>query len=368
MAKISIPTIQELTDQIVDNYESELGEDIPVLQKAFVRVWARVKAGVIYLGYRHSLWVLKQAFAETAGREALERMGRDYRLTPIPPVTQKIIVSFDGAEGTTLPTNRSLTIGDKVFITRVSGSVGVGDSSLTVECEAQTPGVEGGALVGDEATLVREIPGLSAEGVVTTVTREAFNAEELESFRERVLAERRNPPQGGSTPDWVRWAREVPGVVRVLAFRTAPGEVTVYPLVGFTLGDRLPDSNKLTEITDYISDPVRRPLNCENASAVLFTEQEFDVVITNLTPDTADLRSRITTAIENYLVSRFPKQYVIQPGNQAVVSTMDIYSVCRDAGAESVNVQLDRVGGGLNIPAYELLNSELAKPGSITIV
>jgi uncharacterized phage protein gp47/JayE len=365
---ITIPTLQELQEQIVTDYETELGQTIPLLPKTFIRVWAKVRAGLLYLAYRHSLWVLRQAFVETCDLAQLEKIGRDYRLSRVPPQSQIVQVQFDGLPGTTLPTNRALVFGEVTFITRTSGVVPLGGTTLTVEAESQTPGLVGAAGIGDSLLVVQEIAGLAQAGEVMAVVREAENEESLTSFRQRVLEERRTPPQGGAIPDWVRWTREVPGVANAIATREIPGNVVVYPLMGFTESDRIPTLSQLAEVTAYITDPIRRPLNCLDAEARAFRVVEFDVTISNLTPDTPEIRQSLTDNITAYMLSRFPRQYVIQPGARDVVGTMDIYNIARDLALQGLRLQLDEVGGSLDINFYQLAVDELAKIRNITFV
>lgn len=53
------------------------------------------------------------------------------------------------------------------------------------------------------------------------------DTEDDEVYRARIQFEKRNPPQCGSVTDYIRWAKEVPGVTRAFVFPLELGDGTV---------------------------------------------------------------------------------------------------------------------------------------------
>lgn len=363
---ITIPTAQEIQQNIIDNYEAELGQTVPLFQKSFLRILAKILGGLLYLAYRHSFWVVKQFFAKTADEVRLRILGEDYNITQIGGTFFRCTIVLNGTNGTVVQAGRAFTSGALVLLTETAETVAGGTVTLTLK--STIVGTAGNLLVGDSVSIVTQIAGLDSESTIDTILQNGEDLEDLEIFRDRIRDARRTPPQGGATPDWVKSAREVPGVVRAFAFRTAPGEVTVYPLTGFNADDRLPDSPKIAEVLAYVSDPIRRPLNCENVVVDSMSVKLFDVTMSSLVPNETELKETIKTAVRQYLIDRAPRQYLVQPNAKDVISVSDIYGIASQAGAQSLLVQLDEVGGASNITNYQLDYFELAEGDDVEFV
>lgn len=364
---MTIPSTSQIKDQIIADYQSALGQTIPVMPKAFVRILAGAIAGVLHLAYRFGAWIYRQIFASTADIEALTRIGGQYSVTRLPAVKSILTASVSGNPAVTIPMGATYQIGGIVFETtdaEILDGTGVGE--ITVQC--LTAGTLGNLTVSAALEIISPIAGLDSQAIVTALTTTGEDAEAIEDYRDRILAKIQQKPQGGAIPDFITWTREVAGVVRVVVARPVPGNVVVYPLVGTTYADRIPDGPKLSEITAYISDPVRCPLNAGTVQALAFTEIEFDVTFSDLAPaGDGQLQSDITQAVEAYFLDRFPRQYTIVNNPRDRITVMDLLAIARDNGAESVTVVLDNVTGSVaDIDSYQLAVSELAKVGTIS--
>ena len=86
--------------------------------------------------------------------------------------------------------------------------------------------------------------------------------EDLETFRARVLYRKRNPPQGGSAPDYVEWAGQALSTVKAV-FVDSFANDTRSVWVCFTVSDQangIPSTDQVATVQAYVSDPVRRPI------------------------------------------------------------------------------------------------------------
>ncbi len=361
---MTVPTIAELKEQFLSDIESETGQSAPLLPKAVWRVLATAVAGLAWLIYRFAAWAYDQIFTTTADEEALIRRGLEYGLTRKAATKWRGTLTATGTNGTTIPEATLYVLGDYVY--EVEEAVTI-SGSTTVEVQSLQTGDEVNPDIADTMELSSPITGVDREATVATTVQTAEDAEAIDDFRARVRQREQSQPQGGAIPDYKLWATEVAGIAEAYAFQPSPGFVNVYPLTDDDdPANRVPGSSKLTEVEDYLQDEERKPLNAQ-VSAVAFTELTFDVEIADLSPNTADVKSDIETAIEEHLYSRRPAQYSDEPDPRNVISASRLTKIAIDAGADVVTVTLKNAGGS-TITSYTLDDSELAVLGSVTWV
>jgi len=357
---VTIPTIAEIRDQIISDVEGKLGITVPYLPKAFIRVLATALAGVLSLAYRFGLWCYKQIFAATADDAALILRGAQYGLSRSPAVRAKLTAQATGTHDTQIPAGTYWTSDDNGLVYQQEETVVISGGVATITVECLTAGDAGNLANSETLTIGSPIAGIDDTATVTGTTTTGEDQEDIEDFRYRVMQREKNKPQGGAAPDYVAWALEVAGIAEAYAFRPTPGFVNVYPLTDDeNPANRIPSSEKLTEIEDYLDDTVRRPLNA-TVAAVAFTEFDFDVDIANLVPNDATTKANIEAAITAYMYARRPQQYEDEVNPVNVVSAAEITAIAIAAGAQIATVTLKNAGGN-PITSYELQDSELAK-------
>lgn len=362
---MTIPTTAEIKAQIIADIESALGQTTPILPKAAWRVLAGVLAGVQSLGYRFTLWAYRQIFAATADEDALLARGEQYGLAPSPAVAAVLTASATGTTGVTIPAGTLWYAGSLVYSQTADVEIAAGVA--TVEIEALTAGDAGNLSNGETVTLTTPLAGVDSEATIASTVTTGEDEESLESFRAQVQEREARKPQGGAAADYVQWALEVPGIVKAFAHRITPGYATVYPLVALTgvLGERIPDASKRAEVLAYLSDLHRKPLQSTPVVEEM-SEVEFDITVTDLSPDTAALRQTIEDAITAYLLTRYPRQYPDETAPTDVVSAAALSGVAVDAGMESGTLTMEV--SGVPLTTRTLAAGELAIFGSITWV
>lgn len=358
---ITIPTIAQIRDQIISDIEAKIGQTIPVLPKAFFRVLAMAIAGVLALLYRFGAWVYDQIFVATADREALIRRGSEFGILPNPAVAAKLTATATGANDTITQAGWLWQSVGVVYEQQEDVAIAAGSATIEVLC--LTAGADGNLANGSTITLVTPQAGVDNDATIASTVTTGEDEEDIEVYRTRVETRLQQRPQGGATPDYITWALEVAGIVKAFAFNTAPGVVTVYPLIALT-GTRIPAAPKLAEVEAYISDTSRKPL-CASVEAVAMTERTITPTVTALTPDNATLRQAIEDAWTAYMYRAFPKQYPDEIAPTDIVSLSGMYQEAMAAGAQSILATLTISGGGA-ITSHQLADSELAKLGTIT--
>lgn len=358
---ITIPKISAIADQIITGIEAKIGQTIPSAPKAFFRVLAYALAGVLALVYRYGAWVYLQIFPGTADLESLRRIGEQYGITQLPATAAEFTAIASGVNGTEIPAGELWQLGNQVYTQTALVTISGGLASISLL--ALVAGEAGTPAVGAEISIITPRAGVDEIATVDAVATTGEDAESTEDYRSRILTRTRQKPQGGSVADYVIWAREVPGIVKAFAFRTAPLEVTVYPLLDAP--DRIPGAPKLSEVEAYLQDTIRRPL-CANVYAQAMTERVVNLTVTDLQPDTTQTRNAIEAALEAYLLTRYPKQYTDEadPTDQLVRSLLIAESL--DAGARVIEADMYLDAEVSPTIYYTLANDEIAKLGTIT--
>lgn len=272
--------------------------------KLWPNVW-RIESKVLALiGFemeQRRAWLVRQLFASTADRVWLIRHGFEYGLQPTPASTAMGTASAAAAAGTVVPAGLQYARGDGTTYSTVARATASG-TSVSLALEADVAGSAGNTSAGMILTLVN--PDDAPLGLGKTCTVDSAedgtglsggsDEQDLEAFRAEVLYRKRNPPQGGSIPDYVEWVlAAVPTATRVFVDSFQNDSRSVW--VQFLVSDQpngIPTEGQVAAAQAYINDPIRRPVTARAfASAPLPIPQ--DIVIAGLSPDTADIRTSI---------------------------------------------------------------------------
>lgn len=267
-------------------------------------VW-RVESKVLSLiGFgleQRRAWLVKQLFASTADRMWLIRHGFELGLSLDP--AEPAIGSGSGAApaGLIVPAGLQYTRADGAVFNVVAAAAASGNS-VALDLEADAAGAAGNTDAGTALTLLDPDDAPTGTPAQITVLAAAdgsglsggVDEESLESFRAKVLYRKRNPPQGGSIPDYVAWVLEaVPTAVAVYVDSFENDNRSVW--VQFTVSDQvngIPTAGQVAAAQAYVDDPIRRPITARVfVSASIPVPQ--GIVIGGLSPDTVDIRQSI---------------------------------------------------------------------------
>lgn len=355
---VSISTTKEIRDKIVNDVESAIGQTIPFLPKAFIRVLAAALAGGLTLLYKFAAWVARQIFPQTSDREQLKKSGELVNVNE--KTASQAVEEFlaTGIDPTIIKAGFQWVGKNQVTYSTVS-DVSISGGVATIQGKALESGSIGNLNIDDEVQAVSPEPGIDNVAIVTGEITQGEDVEDLENYRDRTVERYQRKPQGGAEIDYIIWQKEVPGVTRAFAFITSPGIVTMYPLVDNDPGGRIPDQAKLDEVEDYVKTPGRAPLQArDNLITAAMTERIFSIEITNLIPDTQTAKDAIEAEIETYLLAREPVQFPDQIDKKNTISEAELTSVAVQAGGQSFDLVL-KLDAGV-ITSYTLLFNELA--------
>jgi len=276
------PDLPTLIERVKTDIKGGLGITT-VLRRSFVGVISRALAGLSHLLHGHLDFIADQIFADTAELEFLERIASIWGITRNEATFAELDVTITGNSGGVVPAGTLYQRGDGVqyaLDTEVTIPVGL---SIVGKVIAQDAGDNPNMAVADVISLISPIANVDGDATVSAVVVEAEDTESDASLRSRLITRIQLPPLGGSANDYIVWAKEVPGVTRSWVLPNHLGAGTVG--VSFVEDDDpvsiIPDAAKITEVTDYIESPSRKPVTAD-LSVFAPTEAAtlFDISIT----------------------------------------------------------------------------------------
>ncbi len=392
---LAIPTTAELRDNIVAGIESTLGQTVPLLPKAFIRVLASVLAGVLVTLYRYGGFTFQQQFPQTATIEPtvingvqvqpLVALGRLVGLDNPSPGTQAE-VSIDVTVNTigTLPAGTQFQHipSGVVYITVASQVITTPTTSITVRAASDQSGgggfgTIGNRVVGDILSSVNPVAAIGTDAPVDAIVTTGVDAETESEYRQRVLDRWQFRPQGGAYADYREWSVEVEGIINAYPYTSdEPGQVNVYVESG-TETDGIPTVDQINlvrqsiELDDANFLATRRPAGAL-VNVFGITRTGFDVTVVGLEVENEpQVTTDLTTALTEYFLSREPyivgvtlpprKDQITQTGVAGVVE-----DVVTAAGGTFTSVE---VGPSLGSPItnYSLSEGEKTKLTALTV-
>jgi uncharacterized phage protein gp47/JayE len=384
---LSPPTTQEISDTIVSQISASIEQSVPLLPKAFIRVLAKVLAGVTVLLWKYCGFIFLQLFVAYAtdkpttinGKvvQPLIEWGRLIGVGDPNPATQAelaISVVVKNQVGF-LKARTSLSRPETGVIYETIADVALNAPTVPVRIRAVSDqsggdgsGVIGNLQSGDIVEFLSPPPNVSTKAAVTAQAVTGEDAEQIEVYRARIIKRFQAAPQGGAYADYREWALEVPGIVNVYPYTSAlPGVVDVYceaSVASSGSADGIPTAPQLSAVLASINLDVsgvatRRPANAA-VRALAITRAAFVVTITGLTPDTADTRAAIKTGIAEYLATREPyiEGLSVLPKNNRITESAIAGIVDDIVSSQAASVVKVSLGSG---PAYDLSNGEKAK-------
>lgn len=389
---LQTPTTQDVSDNFIAQLQSELNQTIPLAPKSFLRVLAKVVAGIFILLYKYCGFTAQQLFVRSASSSPTVINGMEITPlnewgklvgagSPFAAVHAEVAISFDVVQvGATLPAGTQL-IGDTngvvyitQFVTVMNASVwGVVVTAVADQAGGNGAGVIGNLDPGDTLSFVNPLSTVGRTATVLGVTVAGAEGETSADYRQRILDRFQKRPQGGAYTDYQRWGTGVVGVSAIYPYTGVdPGTVEIY-VEAKSLADGIPNEALLTAVEDavnYDSEGLasRRPVGAL-VEALAITRTSFVVTVAGLAVDNiADVQVEITAAVEQYFLEREPfivglsalprRDRITGTGVSAIVE--DIVDA---AGGVFTNVTVSEDGSPVTL--YTLGKGEKAKAGSV---
>lgn len=264
---ITIPTIKELYDSIINDLETSFGNNIPLFGKNFLRAMAGVQAAKLKIYYLAIGNLQKNIFVDTADPESvggtLERFGRvKLNRNPLPAVAGQYEIDVTGeigaviAAGTIFKSDDDSTNPGKLFILDAQFTLATTTDTITVR--ALEAGVSSSMNIGETMSSTVPLANVDRVAEVSAEVIEPLSAETVEDYRQKVIEAYRSEPQGGAASDYRIWAADAQGVQKVYPYVTpgALSEIDLYveaTVADSTDGKGTPSAGILTEVEEVVN-------------------------------------------------------------------------------------------------------------------
>lgn len=317
---LETPTTQNITANIVAQIEASIGQTVPLMPKAFIRVLAKALAGVYILLYKYTGFNFLQMFVSTASNDLtgvngrmiapLTEWGRLVGVGDPIPATQaelSVAVTVETLGGTLPAGSQLINSGSGVtYLTLVTVNLDLPTVSVTVRASADQSGGNGSGTIGNMQggellAFASPLANVARDTVVNSQVVTGVDGETVEQYRQRVVDRFQKTPQGGSYADYEQWAEQTPGVTAAYPYTSAcPGMVDVY----LQTESGMPTQAQLEQALAIIDS--NRPANGA-ARTFPVTISSIDVEVTGLeVPNEAEVQIQIQEALAAYFAGRAP--------------------------------------------------------------
>lgn len=235
------PTLSDLRSQVAQDISAALPGTDPLLRFSNLGIIGTALAGLTTLHYGYLDWISEQSTPFRATDEFLEGWAGLKDVQRLPATSASGIVQFSGTEGVTIPASTELVRGDGARFTSTADATITGGIALVSATANTDPsgllGAFGNTAAGTMMSLGSAVTGAMSTGYVVTAFVGGSDIETDPSLRARMLLAYQSAANGGSASDYVKWAREVPGVTRVWVVPHGNGAGTVLVFVMFDLAE-----------------------------------------------------------------------------------------------------------------------------------
>jgi uncharacterized phage protein gp47/JayE len=293
------PSLPTLIDRVESDIGSRLLGALARLRRALTTILARAFAGAVHGLYGHQEWIAKQILPDTCDVDVLARHAVIWKVPRKAANAASGPVVLTGEDGSTAPAGTLLTRADgSEYSTDADATIDAG--TATVSVTASTAGTAADAVANTALKFVAPVAGISSTATVDAAgIGGGVDVEDAESWRARLIARIQEPPKGGTSPDYERWALEVPGVTRVWVYpkELGLGTVTVRFVTDGAPGGLIPDGAAVAAVQAHVDGlcPVR-----PDVYVLAPTASPLNPDI-RLTPDTQATRDAVTAELADLL-------------------------------------------------------------------
>ncbi len=296
----SRPTLPQLIDTIRGDLLTRFNED-SVLRRLDAEVYARVQAAAIHTLYGYIDYLARNILPDLADEEWLIRHGNIKRCPRKGATKASGFVRWEGVQNAlSMPADTEIHRDDGQIYTTTAPTISA-RGVLRVPVVANSSGQAGNCEDGIALRLATPITGLSSTCYADNI-RTGTDIEDLDSWRQRIMARWYDTPQGGGDSDYVRWAKEVLGISRAWTHRHKNGIGTVGVMVASDDVDHpAPTQEILTKVREHIL-PLA-PVAGSGLTIFPVTAKTVAISIA-LSTDTPEIRAAVIADNQSLLTAR----------------------------------------------------------------
>ena len=289
------PSLSELIARVRADIDTRLPGADSRLRHSVLAVISSGLAGLAAGLYSFLEYGFRQSLPDTADGDWLSRHAAVWDEPRKAATACTAQIDIAGLDGSAVPIGTELQRSDGVRY-RVTVAATIAAGVAVVPVEAIEPGLNASVDVGAGLTFTSPVPGVQATATVANATPGA-DEEDDEALRGRVLERIRKPPAGGAAHDYVRWAKQQPGVTRAWCYPGWLGAGTVG--LAFVMDGRanvLPLAGDVAAVQAALD--VERPVT---AALTVFSPAPHAVTVTvDLSPDTPAIRAAVSAELADF--------------------------------------------------------------------
>ena len=307
------PSVEEIIQDLRNSVQSEVAGTDPWIWPNNLVPVLKAFGQALRMGYLRLEFIHQQAFATTATGDYLDWHGLQAGgLSRNPPGFAQGSISSPSVLGVVVYDGTAFMRSDgETFIT--VGTVTATTGTLTLFVRAYSAGELANTDAGATLTPMTPIAGVGAFTVATGGLIGGRAAESDDSFRQRILYRKQNPPHGGTPAEYVEWCQTKSGVTRVFVKRATPqpGSVTIYFMMD-SVGNGLPAANDIEQMKVILQTLAPSDANVIVGKPV---PSVVNVTVQALVPDTAAVRDDIVAELKAMFMRRAEPASTIEPSH-----------------------------------------------------
>jgi hypothetical protein len=367
---MTIPTTQQLVDQLKSYLESRLNQTTPAADRAFTNVVAVAFALACTSQYKYAADRFLAVLAQTAKGADLDFLGGEYATARNQAVAAVLTLTLTGTNATVIPLGTVFVSAGTgaLYVSQAAGTIALGTVTLTVT--AQVAGVAGNLSNGSTLALQSAIAGATGIPTIASTVTTGVDAEGDDAYRVRVLSVQQSPATGSNAASYRIWAQTVAGVLRAYPYSGPPAGVvgaeppmrTVYVECATSIqADGIAPGGMLTQVrTAITTDPAtglsRQDLGLTDGTLYVqaITRTQIYVTVSGLnvpSGQTAQCQAAILSALTTYFLSVTPFVTGVDPafGRNDTITNLTVSKVVQAVlvafGASALNVFFGLSGG-----------------------
>jgi uncharacterized phage protein gp47/JayE len=306
------PTVAQILLDLRNTVRSEVPGTDPWSWPNNLVPTLKALAQALRSAYLRLQFIHEQAFVSTARAEYLDFHGIQtggLSRNPAGYAQGKVTVGINVSR-VTIPDGIALYRSDNIQFQTVGSTTLVRDGSL-INVRALETGDRSNTDTG--AILYPVIP---IAGVTTLVVSDSgliggSDEESDDSFRQRILFIKQNPPHGGSPSEYQEWAQTKTGVTRVFPMRATPGpgSATIYFMMD-GLGNGVPPAAHVADLQSILNE-----LAPADADVIVSAPipVPINITVSNLKPNTPTMRDAIASSIAAQFVRKAVPASITEP-------------------------------------------------------
>jgi len=306
---VNKPSLQELVDRAHLSIVAETGQDNPA-----TKAIAAAIAGASFGQYAYQDSLFKNLNPETANEAWLDVWANRFNVDRIPSTPSSGTITFNGVSGVVSVSEGVIVKTEDDNQYQVTETT---DSNQSVPVQSVDEGSNQNISVGTEIFLVSAVSGLNPDTITADAISGGSDIEDLEHWRERVVAAFSQRQAVGTSNDYELWAKSAhPDIDFAWILDNTPevGRVQVY--VGQRENYPIVDSGVLSAAQSYIDD--HRLAGCHVVVSDP-TLSSVDIEINGVTDPTD--QSQIQTALENLFKDKMGLRTDLTPSEIVVAIT-----------------------------------------------